>query len=74
MTAFCVSYAWTKSFIKSQINWSYQTSTTTTSKLLKDYELQGKAMAQICVYLIMVHNIPQELFVNIDQIGIHIVP
>ncbi len=31
-------------------------------------------MAQICVYLIMVHNIPQELVVKIDQIGIHIVP
>jgi hypothetical protein len=29
-------------------------------------------MAQICVYLVMVHNIPQELVVNIDQIGIHI--
>jgi hypothetical protein len=31
-------------------------------------------MAQTCVYLVMVHNIPQELVVNIDQIGIHIVP
>lgn len=36
MTAFHVSYAWTKSFIKSQLNWSYQASTIATSKLPKD--------------------------------------
>ncbi len=73
MTTFHVSYAWTKSFIKSQLNWNYQASTITTSKLLKDYEMQGKVMAQICFYLVMKHNIPQELVVNIDPIGIHIV-
>jgi hypothetical protein len=31
-------------------------------------------MAQICAYFVMVHNIPQELVVNIDQIGIYIFP
>ncbi len=39
MTAFRVSYAWTKSYIESQLNWSYQASTIATSKLPKDYEL-----------------------------------
>ncbi len=44
------------------------------SKLWKNYELQGKVMAQWCAYLVMAHNIPQELVLNTDQIGIHIVP
>jgi hypothetical protein len=75
MTTFHVSYVWTKSFIKSQFNRSYHVSITTIGKLPKDYiELQGKVMAQRCVYLVMVHIILQELVVSIDQIGIHIVP
>jgi hypothetical protein len=75
MIAFHVSYVWTKSFIKSQFNWSYHASTIAIGKLPKDYiELQGKVMAQRCVYLVMVHKILQKLVVSIDQIGIHIVP
>ena len=31
-------------------------------------------MAQHCVYLINVHNIPQQLVVNSNQTGIHLVP
>jgi hypothetical protein len=42
-------------------------------KLSNDYEFQGKTMTQRCAYLIKVHNILQELVVNIDQIGFHLV-
>ena len=31
-------------------------------------------MAQRCAYLVKVHNIPKELVVNSNQIGIHLVP
>jgi hypothetical protein len=46
MTAFHVSYAWTKSFIKSQSDWRYHVSNLVADKLSKNYELQRKAMAQ----------------------------
>jgi hypothetical protein len=36
--------------------------------------VQGKAMAQWCDYMVMAHNIPQDLVLNTNQIGIHIVP
>jgi len=75
MTTFHVFYAWTKSFIKSQFNWSYHVSLDITAdKLPKYYELQRKVMGQWCVYLVMIHNIPQELVVNTNKIGMHIVP
>jgi hypothetical protein len=63
-----------KEFHKKPIQLELSSLTTTTSKLPKDYELQGKAMTQICVYLVMAHNILQELVVNIDQIRIHTIP
>jgi hypothetical protein len=72
--AFHVSYEWTKNFVKSELNWSYRASTTAAGKLPKDFEEQGKAMAQRCAYLVKVHNIPKELVVNSDQTGIHLVP
>ena len=73
-TTFRVSYEWTKNFVKSELNWSYRASTTAVGKLPKDFEEQGKAMAQRCAYLVKVHNIPKELVVNSDQTGIHLVP
>ena len=73
-TAFRVSYEWTKIFVKSELNWSYRASTTAAGKLPKDFQEQGKAMAQRCAYLVKVHNIPKELVVNSDQTGIHLVP
>jgi hypothetical protein len=48
MIAFHVSYAWTNSFIKNHLNWSYHVSIKIVGKLSKDYQLQGKAMAQQC--------------------------
>ena len=73
-TAFRVSYEWTKNFVKSKLNWSYRASTTAAGKLPKDFEEQGRVMAQRCAYLVKVHNIPMELVVNSDQTGIHLVP
>lgn len=43
MTEFHVSYAWTKNFIKSQLDWRYCVSILAIGKLPKNYELQGKA-------------------------------
>jgi hypothetical protein len=31
-------------------------------------------MVQHCAYLVKIHNIPESLVVNTDQIGIHLVP
>lgn len=47
--------------------------TSITCKLPNDYEVQGKAMTHICIYLISVHNILSELDVNTKQTGIYIV-
>jgi hypothetical protein len=71
---FKVSTKWTRTFIKSELNWSYRAATTAAGKLPDDFELQGLTMAQRCAYLIKVHNIPQSLVVNSDQTGIHLVP
>jgi hypothetical protein len=46
MTEFHVSYAWTKNFIKNQLDWKYCISILEVDKLSKNYEVQGKAMAQ----------------------------
>ena len=72
-TSFSILYAWTKNFVKNVLNWSYRAATSAAGKLPKDYEDQGKAMAQRCAYLVSVHNIPKELIVNTDQTGIHLV-
>ena len=72
-TLFSVSYAWTKNFVKSELNWSYRAATNAARKLPKYYEHQGKAMAKKYAYLVSVHNIPSELVINIDQTGIHLV-
>lgn len=61
-----------KKFHRSQLDWRYRVSILVVDKLLKNYELQRKAMAQWCVYLVMPHNIPHELVLNTNQIGIHI--
>ena len=71
---FKVSTKWTRVFVKSELNWSYRAATTVVEKLPDDFELQGLTMAQRCAYLIKVHNIPEFLVVNSDQIGIHLVP
>lgn len=47
-------------FVKSELNWSYQTTTNETEKFPKDYEDQEKAMTKQCAYLVRVHNILSE--------------
>jgi hypothetical protein len=56
------------------MNWSYRAATTAAGKLPLDYEVQGKKMAKKCAYLVKIHNIPEELVVNMDQTGVHLVP
>jgi hypothetical protein len=73
-SGFCVSYKWTLAFIKAEMNWSYRAATTAAGKLPFDYEVQGKKMAERCAYLVKIHNIPEELVVNTDQTGVHLVP
>ena len=48
--------------------------TWTTRKLPKDWEKHGLKMAHRAAYLIKTYSIHEELFVNTDQIGIHLVP
>ena len=52
--------------MKVELKWSYRVATTTVGKLPKDFEEQGKTVAQRCVYLVKIHNILKELVVNID--------
>ena len=73
-SGFCVSYKWTLTFIKAEMNWSYRAATTSVRKLSFDYEVQGNKMAKKYVYLVKIHNILEELVVNTDQTCIHIVP
>lgn len=53
-------------FVKNELNWSYRAAINAVGKLPKDYEDQGKTIAQICAYLVSVHSIPSELVVNTD--------
>jgi hypothetical protein len=73
-TSFNVSIDWTRCFIKRTLNWSYRASTTAAGKLPKDWEEQGKKMAQRVAYLSKLHDIPPSLVVNTDQTGMHLVP
>jgi hypothetical protein len=73
-TGFNVSIDWTRCFIKRTLNWSYRASTTAAGKLPKDWEDQGKRMAQRVAYLSKLHDIPPSLVVNTDQTGMHLVP
>jgi hypothetical protein len=71
---FRVGLDWTRTFLKTEFNWSYCASTILAGKLPSDHEDQGKKMAQRYAYLVKIHNIPQSLVVNTDQTGIHLVP
>jgi hypothetical protein len=73
-TAFKVSIEWVKRFLKSKLNWTIRKATTAASKLPNDWELQGLKMAQRVAYLVKCYNVPQELVVNTDQTGIHLMP
>ena len=71
---FKVSTKWTRIFIKTELNWNYRAATTAARKVPDDFELQKLTMAQMCAYLIKVHNILEYLVVNNDQTDIHLVP
>ena len=73
-SGFCVSYKWTLTFIKAEMNWSYRAATTSARKIPFDYEVQGKKMTERCAYLVKIHSIAEELVVNTDQASIHLVP
>ena len=63
-----------RAFARNELNWSFRKTTTTASKLPKDWELQGLRMAQRIAYLVKCYNVPCELVVNTDQTRIHLVP
>jgi hypothetical protein len=71
-TAFRVFIEWMKRFIKSELNWTILKATTATSKFPNDWKLQGVKMAQCVAYLVKCYNMPLELVVDTDQIGIHL--
>ena len=73
-TTFRVSLAWTRDFIKCNLNWSYRAATGVARKLPSNWEEQGLKMTQRVAYLVKAHSLPPELVVNTDQTGIHLVP
>jgi hypothetical protein len=73
-SGFKVSLAWTRDFVRTNLNWSFRKSTGSARKLPKDWEEQGLLMAQRAAYLVKAHSIPPELMVNTDQTGIHLIP
>jgi hypothetical protein len=73
-TAFKVSLAWTRDFVRSTLNWSYRAATGAARELPSDWNEQGLKMSQRVAYLVKAHSIPPELVVNTDQTGIHLVP
>lgn len=73
-TALKVGLAWTRDFVRCNLNWSYRAATGAAKKLPSDWEEQGLQMAQRVAYLVKAHSIPPQLVVNTDQTGIHLVP
>ena len=73
-TAFKVSLAWTRDFVRSTLNWSYRAAIGVARKLPSDWNEQGLKMSQRVAYLMKAHSIPPELVINTDQMSIHLVP
>ena len=73
-TTFKVSLAWTRDFVCSTLKWSYRAAIGAAKKLPSDWTEQGLKMSQRVAYLVKAHSVPPELVVNIDQMGIHLVP
>jgi hypothetical protein len=71
---FKMTLEWTQIFMKTCLNWSYKATTTLARKLFQTWEQEGMAMACRVAYLVKVYNIPMCLIVNINQIGVHLVP
>jgi len=71
---FLMTREWTRQLMKHFMNWSFRIPTTVASKLLADWEEQGRSMAYCVAYLVKVYSIPSALLVNSDQTGIHLVP
>lgn len=57
----------TRLFIRIDISWSYQKSTTTASKLSSNWEHQGKFIAMCVTNLPKIYSIPTELITNTYQ-------
>ncbi len=55
------------------MNWNFKVGNTTASKMPMDWMEQGKFMVYRVAYCAKTYNIPPCLFVNIDQIGMHVV-
>jgi hypothetical protein len=73
-SGFKVFLAWTRDFVRTNLNWSFRKGTGSARKLPKDWEEQGLLMAQRAAYLVKAHSIPLELMVNSDQTSIHLIP
>jgi hypothetical protein len=64
---FKLSLNWTKTFMKSRLNWRFCKPTTTKGSLPNDWEKQGHMMVLRIAYLVRVSNLPPSLVVNTDQ-------
>jgi hypothetical protein len=60
--------------VKHYMNWTFNVSITSTSKLPLDWEEQGNFTAYHVAHLTKAYSIPPSLVVNSDHINIHLVP
>ncbi|KAL3685961.1 hypothetical protein R1sor_003983 [Riccia sorocarpa] len=69
---FSCSLRWIRNWLQIRMGWSFRSGTTKASKLPLDYEEQGRRMTLRIVFLVAAHRVPEELVVNMDQIGIRL--
>ena len=56
------------------MNWTIRKDTTAASKLPLHWMKQGLNMNYRVAYLTKVYGIPSSLVINLDQMGVHLVP
>jgi hypothetical protein len=72
--SFEVSLEWFKKFMKAKLGWSFRVATIVVAKLPPNWEDQGIEMAHRVAYLVKTYNVLASLVINMNQIGIHLVP
>ncbi|KAL3675048.1 hypothetical protein R1sor_024996 [Riccia sorocarpa] len=70
---FHVSRGWIRRWVSSRLGWLFRASSIAASKLPDNYEVHGYQMVLRLSYLVVIHKIPEDLLVNMDQTGLHLV-
>lgn len=69
-----VSDFWVKEFVRDELGWTFQASTTAAQKLPKEWQEQMRMMTLRVAYLVKAYNIHPAHVVNADQTRIHLIP